>query len=158
VHDSFAGAVRADAPKQFRPRKKRLDVIMTRMKRDQITASGIQIRQDFAECVRMVFFDTGNASWRYATHGGTCFVVSYRGRPYGFICAHVRQDFEWRQLVITDTKFGTTVARLSAVNYPSQPLGDAVGSDILDALVVRFASDVDVSFFKGSAYHFDAGT
>src|SRR5262245_2477427 len=73
-------------------------------KRSQRLATGVTVRQDFRDCARMVLYDTGDPQWRYATHGGTAFVVVFNKRPYAFTCKHVLHDFEWYQLVITNTK------------------------------------------------------
>ena len=125
---------------------------------EQRLASGIAIRQDFKKCVRFVMFDTGVEDWRFATHAGTAFIVNRKGRPYGITCGHVRGDFEWSQLALSNTKFGNATARLKAIIFPSEPSGGAVGSDVLDIAVVEFADDVDAAFFGDSTYILDAGT
>jgi hypothetical protein len=51
------------------------------MSQTQILASGLVIRQDFAAAVRPVFFQTEFEEFLYATHGGTLFLVSFRGKP-----------------------------------------------------------------------------
>ena len=56
--------------------------------------SGITIEQDIATSVRAVFFQTEFEGFLYATHGGTLFVVKYRGRHYGLTCHHVFGSFE----------------------------------------------------------------
>jgi len=106
----------------------------------------------------MVFYDTGNSQWRYATHGGTAFVVVFRGRPYAFTCNHVLKDFEWRQLVITNTKVGRKIAGLQSVAYPTQPHHAAEDTDIVDLVVIEFAPDVTATFFKDTAYILDSST
>ena len=115
---------------------------MKNRKRSQKLASGIAIRQDFHACARMVFYETGDKQWRHATHGGTAFVVVFKGRPYGFTCKHVLQDFEWRQLIITNTKLGRKIAGLQAVAYPTQPHDAAADTDIVDIVVIEFTPDV----------------
>src|SRR6516164_8838985 len=121
-------------------------------KRLQRLPTGITVRQDFRDCARMVFYDTGNSHWRYATHGGTAFVVVFRGRPYAFTCNHVLKNFEWRQLVITNTKVGRKIAGLQSVAYPTQPHHAAEDTDIVDLVVIEFAPDVTATFFKDTAY------
>ena len=130
----------------------------TDMKRTQFLASGLTIRQDFRDCVRMVFFDTEDETWQYATHGGTAFVVSFQGRPYAFTCRHVLRGFEWQQLVITDAKFGGSIAGLKSIAYASDAREGAIETDILDVAVVEFAPDVGINFFKDSAYLLDLAT
>ena len=128
------------------------------MKVYQQLASGISIRQDFRDCVRFVMYETGYEKWMYATHGGTAFVVNFRGIPYGITCRHILGDFGWKQLVITDTKYGTNMAGIRAIRYPSEPLKHAQESDILDVAVIQFSDDIDLSFFGDSAYRIDTGT
>jgi hypothetical protein len=127
-------------------------------KRLQKLDSGVVVRQDFHACARMVFYETGDEHWRHVTHGGTAFVVVFRGRPYAFTCNHVLQDFEWRQLVITDTKFGHQIAGLQSVSLPTQPYAAAADTDITDIVVIEFASDVAATFFKDAAYILDSST
>jgi hypothetical protein len=127
-------------------------------KRFQRLATGITVRQDFRDCARMVFYDTGNPQWQYATHGGTAFVVVFNGRPYAFTCKHVLHDFEWRQLVITNTKVGRKIAGLQSVAYPTQPHGAAEDTDIVDLVIIEFAPDVTATFFKDTAYILDSST
>jgi hypothetical protein len=124
----------------------------------QTLASGIIVRQDFRTATRFAFFVTGTEEWPYATHGGTLFVVLYRGRPYGLTCRHVFGTFNWGQLVITAEQYGGGAVRLSQIAYPSEPRADAIDTDVLDVAVVLFADDVDATFFKGSAYLLDEKT
>ena len=127
-------------------------------KREQVLTSGLTIRQDFRGGARMVFFDTGLDGWRYATHGGTAFVVNFQGRPYVFTCRHVLQDFEWRQIVITERKFGHLVPGLKSVSYPSRPQGDAMEAEVLDVAAIKFSEDITPAFFGDTAYLLDRGT
>lgn len=127
-------------------------------RREQVLASGITIRQDFRDAVRFVFFETGMEDHPYATHGGTAFIVTYRGRCYGLTAGHVRGDFEWAQLVITDTKIGKTKAPIRGVYYPSAPRDDSVGSDVLDVTLIEFVDFVTADTFKGTAYVIDPKT
>jgi hypothetical protein len=128
------------------------------MRRTQVLASSIIIRQDFRDAVRAVFFQTGVEGCEYATHGGTLFVVSYNGKVYGVTCRHVLQDFEWCQLVVTDQRFGTRAAGLKFVCYPSSPCDSAVGTDIEDLAVIEFADGFGPEFFVDKAYVIDAQT
>jgi trypsin-like peptidase len=128
------------------------------LKRTQILASGVTVRQDFRDAVRMVFFDTGDPAWQYATHGGSAFLVNFQGRPYGFTCRHVIGDFDWANLVITDTKFGQSVAGVKAINYARDPQESATETDILDVVVIQFRPDVDLGYFKDTTYLLDLAT
>src|SRR5688572_1867050 len=124
----------------------------------QQLSSGLIIRQDFRTSARFVFFDTGYAGWEYATHGGTLFVVLYKGKPYALSCLHVRKDFEWEQLVVTDKRIGSKAAGLKSISYPSRPKDAAVDTDILDIAVVEFSDDVDGAFFGETPYLLDPKT
>jgi hypothetical protein len=124
----------------------------------QTLASGVQVQQDIRDAVRFVMFETGYEGFEYATHGGTCFVVLFRGTPYGLTVKHVLRDFQWANLVVTDRKFGTKFAGLEAIYYPSSGTGAAEGSELLDVAAIQFSDDVDASFFRGSAYVLDERT
>jgi hypothetical protein len=128
------------------------------MRVTQTLASGTIIRQDFRTAARFVFFDTGDENWQYATHGGTMFVVLYKGKPYGLTCRHILKDFRWQQIVITDRRHGTQIAGLRTVAYPSQPKDAAIDTDLLDVAVIQFSDNVDASFFKDAAYILDEKT
>ena len=130
----------------------------TDMRVTQTLASGITIRQDFRTAARFIFFDTGIDQWQYATHGGTIFVVLYKGEPYGVTCRHVLKEFDWSQLVVTDQRHGTQIAGLQSVAYPSRPKDAAIDTDLLDVAVIQFSSDVDAAFFKDAAYILDEKT
>lgn len=121
-------------------------------------ASGLQVRQDIKTAVRFVMFETEYEGWEYGTHGGTCFVVLFRGKPYCLTARHVLQDFAWSQLCVTSTKFGRQLAGLKGVYYPSVGVGAAEGSDLLDIAAVELADDVDAAFFADTAYILDQGT
>lgn len=124
----------------------------------QSLASGLTIRQDFREATRFVMFDTGLPEWQYATHGGTLFVVVFRGTAYALTCGHIRKDFEWKQLVVTDTRHGRAIAGLSAIFHASSPKGAAIDTDILDVVAIRFSDEVAPAFFADTAYLLDEGT
>jgi hypothetical protein len=128
------------------------------MRVSQVMASGIRVRQNINHAVRFVMFETGNKDFKYATHGGTCFIVLFRGTPYGLTVMHVFGDFPWADLVVTDGKFGKKVAGLKAINYPSSASGAAEGSELLDVAVIEFSDDIDASFFGGTAYILDEKT
>lgn len=130
----------------------------TDMRVTQTLASGVLIRQDFRTAARFVFFDTGLDEWTYATHGGTMFVVLYKGKPYGLTCRHVLKDFQWQQLVVTDQRQGGQIASLRSIAYPSQPKDAAVDTDILDVAVIQFSDDVDAAYFKEAPYILDENT
>jgi len=127
-------------------------------RREQVLASGITIRQDFRDAVRFVFFETGIEDHAYATHGGSAFIVNYRGRCYGLTAGHVRQDFEWRQLVLTDTKFGKHKTPIRTIFHPSSPREEAIGSDLPDVVVIEFVQAITPDFFQDATYVLDHNT
>lgn len=128
------------------------------MRISQRLSTGLTIRQDFRSAVRFVMYETGYPGFEYATHGGTLFVVNVQGRVFGVTCGHIRQDFRWRDLLVTDAKFGRQVAGLKGIYTPSSPVGAAVDSQVLDLVVVEFSDDITPSFFGDTAYVFDSGT
>ena len=103
-------------------------------------------------------FDTGEEEWRYATHGGTAFVINRRGKYFAITCKHVLGDFEWKQLRITDAKFGGITAGIRAINYPSDPREEAIESEVLDIVIVEFSDDAGSTIFKDRSYIIDPGT
>jgi hypothetical protein len=125
------------------------------MKRTQVLSSGLIIQQDFSDAVRAVFYQTEYEEFLYATHGGTLFVVSFRGRFYGLTCKHVFGDFEVSKLFITQEKHarkGNMPAPIAGLCSPSAPIGEAAGTDVGDICAVEFADDIAPDFFKGGAY------
>jgi hypothetical protein len=101
---------------------------------------------------RYIMFDTDYDDWAVATNGGTMFVVTYQGTPYGLTARHNKHAFEWNRLLVTNTKFGHKTAGLDCVYFTSGASGAAVGSDIADLLVIKFASHISARFFKGRVY------
>jgi hypothetical protein len=125
----------------------------------QTLASGTIVRQDFGTAVRVVLFETGDQAWPIATHGGTLFVVIYRGRPYGLTCRHVFKSFDWGQLIVSNLKdCGTHQADPRSIAYPSNPTGDAVDTDMLDIAVLQFGAEIGPGFFRDSGYIIDPKT
>jgi hypothetical protein len=106
-------------------------------------------------------FETEHEGFLYATHGGTLFLVDFRGRSYGVTVRHVFQDFEPRTLFITNerqAKKGSMSAPIKGLAYPSSPTSAAVGTDISDFCVIEFADDISLGFFKCSPYIMDETT
>lgn len=115
-------------------------------------ANGKPVRQDYSAGIRFVMFHTDIPSWPYATHGGTAFIVTSKGRFFGLLCRHALADFHWSQLALTDEKVGKRTAGVRAFVRPTSPVGAAIDGDMLDLGVVEFSEDVDQAFFKDSAY------
>jgi hypothetical protein len=113
---------------------------------------------DFGEAIRPVFFQTDHEEFMYATHGGTAFVVKFRGHLYALTCGHVFKDFPHGALFIIDEKHateGSLPAPIKGLRHPSAPRGDALGTDIIDVCVIAFEPDIAPDFFKGSEYPID---
>lgn len=102
------------------------------MRATHTLASGILLPQNFKDSVRFALFQTGVDGWPYASHSGTVFLVSYRGRVLALTCAHVIGDFDWRGLSITDKKFGRRLALPTCLYYPSDLRSHAAGAAATD--------------------------
>lgn len=127
----------------------------------QTLASGITVRQDFAKAVRPVFFQTEFEEWLYATHGGTLFIVQFRGKYYALTCGHVFKDFPHSRLFITNEKYaqkGSMPPPVGGICYPSSPRDGAEGTDIDDVCMIEFTEDLPPDFFKDCAYIIDEKT
>jgi hypothetical protein len=123
----------------------------TAMLETQVLASGLIIRQDFTEAVRPVFFQTEYEEFLYATHGGTLFLVVFRGRVYGVTCAHVFGDFPHGRLFVAQVKRaqkGSLPGHVTGLAYPSSPRDDAVGTDVTDLCLIQFSDDTSPDFFR----------
>lgn len=130
---------------------------MTELQFSQTLLSGITIRQNFFNSIRPVLFETDYTEYPYATSGGTLFIVVYKKIPYAITCGHVGQHFDWRDLVVTETKRGPRYQNPAFVYYPSHPCENAVDAQILDIVVFQFTECVDLSYFSG-AYVLDEKT
>jgi len=128
------------------------------MKVQQRLASGTIISQDFRTSVRFPVFETGEEEWPFATEGGTLFLVTLRGRVFGLTCRHVIGSFDWRQLRITEAKFGKMFAPIRSLVYPSDPRREAIDTDLLDIALIEFAPEIGPSFFPDPPYLLDEGT
>ena len=127
----------------------------------QTLSSGLIIRQSISDAVRPVFFQTDIEDFLYGTHGGTTFVVNFRGRVYALTCGHVFKEFDHGKIFITaekQAKAGSPRPEIKAVYYPSSPRDAAIGTDVVDICVIEFTDDIGPDFFKGSAYVIDDNT
>jgi hypothetical protein len=112
----------------------------------------VVIRQNFAEAVRPVFFQTEHEEFLYATHGGTLFLVVFRRRVYGVTCAHVFGDFPQGRLFVTQEKRaqkGSMPGHVTGLVYPTSPRDGAVGTDVSDLCLIQFSEDTSPDFFSG---------
>jgi hypothetical protein len=107
--------------------------------------------QDFADAVRPVFFQTEFDEFLYATHGGTLFLVVFRGRVYGVTCAHVFGNFRPGQLFVTQEKLarkGSKPGHVIGLALASSPKDGAVGTDVTDLCLIEFSEDTTLDFFS----------
>lgn len=114
--------------------------------------------QDIADSIRPILFETELEDFRYATYGGTLFLVRFRGRPYALTCRHVFKDFQFRQLFVVgkkQAKKGDKPAPIQTICLPSSPRDQAVGTDIEDLCVIKFGDDLPADFFGDSLYVLD---
>ncbi|CAN5117704.1 hypothetical protein BH10PLA2_BH10PLA2_00070 [soil metagenome] len=103
-------------------------------------------------------FETDVTDFEIATYGGSLFVVSFEGRPYVITAKHNLHDFNWRQLVILDSRFGRNVAGLDGAFFITSPENDAEGSDVADIVIITLAESVDLSFFRPAPFDLSLGS
>ena len=111
--------------------------------------------QPFEPSVRPVLFETGIEDFQYATHGGSFFLVEFEGQVFGITCWHVFKDFEIQDLVVSECWNPQQGARLANVRghyRMTEPVGEIIGSDLLDLCILDFTEDITPSFFGGSAF------
>jgi hypothetical protein len=127
----------------------------------QVFSTGDALWQDFSAAVRPVFFDTDIEEWRYASHGGTLFLVEYHERVFGLTCGHVFRGFEDEKLFISRGQFpqkGAPPAPVKGKCLSTASKGEAHGTDVTDLCMIEFAGDMAPNFFHGTAYRIDANT
>jgi hypothetical protein len=119
---------------------------------------------DLSAAIRVVLFATELDEHPYATHGGTLFVVNFKGVMFGLTARHVFGDFLPEALLVTQEKRaekGSRFAAIRGIRYPSAPRREAIGTDITDLCAVEFSTEVTPDFFYGTAFPLDqssAGT
>jgi hypothetical protein len=131
------------------------------MKIEQKLSSGILVRQDIGDAVRPVFFQTDYEEFLYATHGGTLFVVRFRGRIYALTCNHVFKDFPTGRLFVVNNKHaekGSLPARIEGVRFASNLKGAAIDTDIGDVCLIEFSDQNPPDFFGDSPCVIDEKT
>lgn len=119
----------------------------------------LALNQTITASVRFIFFETDYKEWIYANYGGTAFLVNYKNKIYAITCMHVFGDFNWQRLVITSKKFaelGSRIAKLKSRFYPTSPTSAAVGSDILDLVIIELENELDI--FTEPPYLINADT
>lgn len=127
----------------------------------QKLASGLVVRQDIGDAVRPVFFQTDYEEFLYATHGGTLFLASFRGRVYALTCNHVFKDFPTGRLFVVNKKYaekGSMPARIEGIRYASNLRDGAVDTDIGDVCLIEFSEENPSDFFGNSPYIIDEKT
>jgi hypothetical protein len=123
------------------------------MRIKQTLKSGLVIWQNISDAVRPVFFQTDYEEFLYATHGGTLFLVRFRGRVYALTCNHVFKDFPTGRLFVVNerhAKKGSMPARIKGIRYASNPKDSAIGTDIGDVCLIEFSDENPPDFFGES--------
>lgn len=106
---------------------------------------------------RMVLFETIYEEWKYASHGGTVFVVALAGKPYGITNRHVVGDFAWDDLCVPNRRTDADAfAAPKAICYPSDLKKGAEGTDLGDIAVIEFRDDVELGFFGEDFFPLEA--
>ncbi|MCD0416016.1 hypothetical protein LOC51_02210 [Rubrivivax sp. JA1024] len=100
-----------------------------------------------------MLFETRLQDFRYATNGGTAFIVQRKGKPYGITCRHVLRGFSIDDLVITDASMGRKAAGIDGMYHPTNLRDENEGSDLDDICVIAF-NEFEGQFFEG-AYDLD---
>jgi SEC-C motif len=111
------------------------------------------VPREIADSVRFVCFETHLEDFRYATNGGTAFIVRRKGTPFGITCRHVLRGFSIDDLVITDARTGRKAAGIKGMYHPTNLRGENEGSDLDDICVIAF-NEFEGQFFDG-AYDLD---
>jgi hypothetical protein len=114
--------------------------------------------------VRPVLFQTDLEDFQYATDGGTLFIVSYRGRPYGVTCNHVMKSFGYDDLAIFGSfNFAKGAAGANIKGYyrhgsSASNTDNTEGADVRDICIIVFADEVDLAFFGSDIYPIEENT
>jgi hypothetical protein len=111
------------------------------------------VPSEIADSVRFICFETHLEDFRYATNGGTAFLVRRKGIPFGITCRHVLRGFSIDDLVITDARTGQKAAGIRGMYHPTNLRDENEGSDLDDICVIAF-NEFEGQFFDG-AYDFD---
>lgn len=125
------------------------------MTETQAVGEKLQAHERIKRATRCVLFETDLEDLDYATSGGTAFVISAFGRPFGVTAMHVQKGFPWGKLVITNSKFGSQIAGIDGIYHGKDPAKDSVDSDILDLAIISFSPDTPLEFFKSDFYEID---
>jgi len=111
--------------------------------------------RDYTLSIRPVFFQTELEEFRYATNGGTMFVVEFASKMYGLTCRHVIGDFRGPDMFVGPTqipRIGDPPAYIDKLAYPKNPSEAAVDSDLLDIALLTFHESITPEFFGDHAY------
>src|SRR5882757_791554 len=111
------------------------------------------VPREIADSVRFVCFETHLEDFRYATNGGTAFIVRRKRTPFGITCRHVLRGFSIDDLVITDAGTGRKAAGIKGMYLPTNLRDENEGSDLDDICVIAF-NEFEGQFFDG-AYDLD---
>lgn len=113
------------------------------------------MRQDIEAAVRPVLFQTDFEEWPYS-HGGSLFVVNFKGRCYGLTCNHVIGDGGANHLFVAPDHVLSIGMHPAPVKYVAR-INDRE-SELQDIAVICFTDEIDPEFFGGTAYVIGSGT
>jgi hypothetical protein len=113
------------------------------------------MRQDIRAAVRPVLFQTDFEEWPYS-HGGSLFVVNFRGRCYGLTCKHVIGDEGANYLFVAPDHMPAIGMRPARIECVAR-INDRE-SELRDIAVICFMDEIGPEFFGGTAYVIEPGT
>ena len=130
------------------------------MRTEQKLASGLVIRQDIAEAVRLPLFPADTPEVPVWTHGGAVVLVSYQGKVYGLTCKHIvgNDHALWTSLLVPASKRGGIAVLVQACRTARAAWGHVASTDIEDLAVLRFDQVVNADWFEGKTYVIDPNT
>jgi len=130
------------------------------MRFQQRLASGLYIRQDIANAIRLPLFGSDFPEFPLWTHGGSVVLLSYLGKVYALTCKHIvcGDSKLWSALMVPTSKHGGSAFLVSGCRTAHAAWGHAAETDILDLAVLRFTDDVDATAFGGGTYVLDPNT
>lgn len=117
--------------------------------------------QNIKDSIRFPMFETGVTEFPYATHGGTIFLVNLDNIVYALTARHIAaegkpEEFDWKELVVTNKKFGDMVSGIKNMYKLSKFKGHAIGSDIGDIIIFELSEKP--GFFHDTAFIVSEGT
>ncbi len=101
-------------------------------------------------------FETGLDDWKYATDGGTAFIVCLNRRLYALTVRHLARTFSWNDLAISSEKFGNTLVGIDSLIYTDTK--NDLSADTNDMMIIEISDDISFESFGDQPYLIDTGT